>query len=75
MTFMKGLSGLTFAFALSASTAIAGELVLNSDQTDPAPKKAMEELIAGFRGRHIPTSRSSGTTSTTKATSPPSATS
>jgi multiple sugar transport system substrate-binding protein len=48
MTFMKGLSGLAFALALSTSTALAGELVLNSDQSDPAPKKAMEELIAGF---------------------------
>jgi multiple sugar transport system substrate-binding protein len=48
MTFMKGLSGLAFALALSTSTAMAGEIVLNSDQSDPAPKKAMEELIAGF---------------------------
>jgi multiple sugar transport system substrate-binding protein len=48
MTFMKGLSGLALAIALSASTALAGEVVLNSDQSDPAPKKAMEELIAGF---------------------------
>jgi multiple sugar transport system substrate-binding protein len=49
MTFMKGLTGLAFGFALSASTALAGEIVLNSDQSDPAPKKAMEELIAGFQ--------------------------
>jgi multiple sugar transport system substrate-binding protein len=48
MTIMKSLFGLGFAFALSASTALAGEIVLNSDQSDPAPKKAMEELIAGF---------------------------
>jgi multiple sugar transport system substrate-binding protein len=48
MTLFKSLFGLGFAFALSASTAFAGELVLNSDQSDPAPKKAMEELIAGF---------------------------
>jgi multiple sugar transport system substrate-binding protein len=48
MKFAKSLLGLGFAFALSASTALAGELVLNSDQSDPAPKKAMEELIAGF---------------------------
>ncbi len=27
---------------------MAGELVINSDQSDPAPKKAMEELIADF---------------------------
>ncbi len=49
MTFLKGLSGLTLAFALTASTALAGEIVLNSDQSDPAPKKAMEGLIADFQ--------------------------
>jgi multiple sugar transport system substrate-binding protein len=48
MKIVKSLLGLGFAFALSASTALAGELVINSDQSDPAPKKAMEELIAGF---------------------------
>ncbi|NMD06636.1 MAG: extracellular solute-binding protein [Phyllobacteriaceae bacterium] len=48
MTLFKSLTGLGFAFALSASTALAGELVLNSDHSDPAPKKAMEELIASF---------------------------
>ena len=48
MNILKGLLGLGFAMALSASTALAGQLVINSDQSDPAPKKAMEELIAGF---------------------------
>jgi multiple sugar transport system substrate-binding protein len=48
MTIMKGLFGLSFAVALVSSSALAGELVINSDQSDPAPKKAMEELIAGF---------------------------
>jgi multiple sugar transport system substrate-binding protein len=48
MKLWKGLTGLAFGFALAASSALAGELVLNSDQSDPAPKKAMEELIAGF---------------------------
>ena len=44
-----GKFGLTaFALALTASTATAGEIVLNSDQSDPAPKKAMEGLIADF---------------------------
>ena len=37
-----------FALALSLTTALAGEIVLNSDQSDPAPKKAMERLIADF---------------------------
>jgi multiple sugar transport system substrate-binding protein len=48
MTLLKGLSGLALALALSASTALAGEIVLNSDQSDPAPKAAMEGLIADF---------------------------
>ena len=48
MKYMKTLAGLALGLALSASTAMAGEIVLNSDQSDPAPKKAMEELIAGF---------------------------
>jgi multiple sugar transport system substrate-binding protein len=48
MRLFKGLTGLAFVMALSTSTALAGEVVLNSDQSDPAPKKAMEELIAGF---------------------------
>ena len=49
MTLMKSLFGLGFAFALATSTALAGELVINSDHSDPAPKKAMEELIADFQ--------------------------
>jgi multiple sugar transport system substrate-binding protein len=52
MKLVKSLCGLGFAFALSASTALAGELVLNSDQSDPAPKKAMEELIKDFEAKH-----------------------
>jgi multiple sugar transport system substrate-binding protein len=48
MKLLKALSGLAFGFGLMASTALAGELVLNSDQSDPAPKKAMEGLIADF---------------------------
>ena len=48
MTFLKSLAGLSLGSLLLSSTAFAGELVINSDQSDPAPKKAMEELIAGF---------------------------
>ena len=43
MRLTKSLYGLGLAFALASSTALAGELVINSDQSDPAPKKAMEE--------------------------------
>lgn len=42
------LSGLALGLTLACSAAFAGELVLNSDQTDPAPKKAMETMIANF---------------------------
>ena len=45
---LKSLSYAAFGLALFASTALAGEIVLNSDQSDPAPKKAMEGLIADF---------------------------
>lgn len=49
MISMKSLAGLALGYALSCSTAFAGEIVLNSDHSDPAPKKAMEELIADFQ--------------------------
>ena len=51
MTVLKTFS----AFALGsmlAGSAFAGEIVLNSDQSDPAPKKAMEELIADFQAKN-----------------------
>ena len=48
MKLLKSLTGLALGFGLMASTALAGELVINSDQSDPAPKKAMEGLIADF---------------------------
>ena len=52
MSIEKSLYGLVAALSICTSTALAGELVVNSDQTDPAPKKAMEELIAGFEAAH-----------------------
>lgn len=52
MKFAKGLLGLGFAAAFSASATFAGELVISSDQSDPAPKKAMEDLIADFQAKH-----------------------
>ena len=36
------------AATLLAAPVMAGELVINTDTTDPAPKKAFEELIAAF---------------------------
>jgi multiple sugar transport system substrate-binding protein len=52
MKLWKGLTGLALGFALAASTALAGELVINSDQSDPAPKKAMEDLLADFQAKY-----------------------
>lgn len=49
MTFLKSLGGLAFGTCLFATSALAGEIILNSDHSDPAPKKAMEELIADFQ--------------------------
>jgi multiple sugar transport system substrate-binding protein len=52
MKLSKSLFGLAFSFALTATTALAGELVINSDQSDPAPKKAMEDLIKDFEAKN-----------------------
>ena len=52
MTIIRTLTGAAMAAALYASSAFAGEIILNSDQSDPAPKKAMEELIADFQKAH-----------------------
>ncbi|EEA92077.1 MULTISPECIES: ABC transporter substrate-binding protein [unclassified Pseudovibrio] len=33
---------------ISSSAYAAGDLIINLDQTDPAPKKAFEDIVAGF---------------------------
>jgi multiple sugar transport system substrate-binding protein len=48
MTLLKSLGGLALSVALFSS-AFAGEITINSDHSDPVPKKAMEELIADFQ--------------------------
>lgn len=48
MTLLKSLSGLALSAALFSSV-FAGEITINSDHSDPVPKKAMEELIADFQ--------------------------
>ncbi|QCJ00386.1 extracellular solute-binding protein [Agrobacterium larrymoorei] len=48
MTLLKSLSGLALSVAMFTS-AFAGEITINSDHSDPVPKKAMEELIADFQ--------------------------
>ena len=52
MTFTNYIYAFAMSTAFMASGAWAGELVLNSDQSDPAPKKAMEELIADFQAKN-----------------------
>jgi len=52
---MKTIKQLLTAGALSAlvaTQALAGTLVINSNQSDPAPKKAWGELIAKFEQAH-----------------------
>ncbi|MCF1452970.1 extracellular solute-binding protein [Agrobacterium vitis] len=46
---LKAVTGLALGYALTMSTAFAGQIVLNSDQSDPTPKKAMEELLKDFQ--------------------------
>ena len=49
MTFFKSLSGLALSVALFSTGTFAGEITINSDHSDPVPKKAMEELIVDFQ--------------------------
>ncbi|MCJ8298800.1 MAG: extracellular solute-binding protein [Pseudomonadales bacterium] len=43
----------TLAFAtLFSSSVFAGKLVINTDTSDPAPKKAFEDVIAGFEAEN-----------------------
>ncbi len=49
MSLFRGLlTGIATSALLSAS-ALAGTLVINSDQADPAPKKAFDELVGQFK--------------------------
>lgn len=52
MTILKTFGAFALGSALMGSAALAGEIVLNSDHSDPAPKKAMEELIADFQAKN-----------------------
>ncbi|TQV80886.1 extracellular solute-binding protein [Denitrobaculum tricleocarpae] len=49
MSFIRSLMGGLAASALISATAMAGTLVINSDQADPAPKKAFDELVEEFK--------------------------
>ena len=56
MTHKKSLLKQRFATlaltALFSTSAFAGQLVINTDQADPAPKKAFDDLIKGFEAKH-----------------------
>ncbi len=47
----KSLGALAFGMMLTTS-ALAGELVINTDTSDPAPKAAFEAVIAGFEAEN-----------------------
>ena len=49
MTLFKSLRLLALSATLLSTAAFAGEITINSDHSDPVPKKAMEELIADFQ--------------------------
>lgn len=46
------LSSATAALALMASSSFAGELVINSNTSDPAPKAAFEKVIEQFKAEN-----------------------
>lgn len=49
MSFIRSLLGGIAASTLLSATTLAGTLVINSDQADPAPKKAFDELVEEFK--------------------------
>lgn len=49
MTLINTLKGFALSTVLLSSVAMAGEITINSDHSDPVPKKAMEQLIADFQ--------------------------
>lgn len=49
MSFFRSLLGGLAASTLLSATSLAGTLVINSDQADPAPKKAFDELVEEFK--------------------------
>ncbi len=48
MRISKLLAGLALGATMLTSQVMAGELVINTDMSDPAPKKAFQAVIAGF---------------------------
>lgn len=52
MKFLMKLAGISLSAVLLSSPVLAGELIINSDQSDPAPKKAVGDLIADFEAKY-----------------------
>ena len=48
----KTLAALFAAASMMSANAFSGELVINTDTSDPAPKAAFEALIAGFEAEN-----------------------
>jgi multiple sugar transport system substrate-binding protein len=49
MRFSKLFASIALGATMLASQVMAGELVINTDMSDPAPKKAFQEVIEGFK--------------------------
>lgn len=49
MKAFKALAGFTLGASMMLSSALASDLVINTDTSDPAPKKAFEEAIEAFK--------------------------
>jgi len=53
MNLKMSLGGAAFAAAVAlAGSAFAGDLVINTDMSDPAPKKAFQAVIDGFKAEN-----------------------
>ncbi len=49
MSLIRSIVGGLAVSAMMSATALAGTLVINSDQADPAPKRAFDELVEQFK--------------------------
>ena len=52
VTTLKTTIAALAASTILATSAFAGELIFNSDASDPAPKAAFEAMIAGFEAEN-----------------------
>ncbi len=49
MRISKLLAGLALGATMFATSTWASDLIINTDMSDPAPKKAFQEVIDGFK--------------------------